>query len=180
MRLPCDTESDREFGLTDITTGMPMVSSPVTLAIRVMPFRQQRLQVRESLGRRDRAMRAARVRLAVADGDAAVLQFQRADGDAVDIQHHVGSPLVIPRERLFSNREVVRRGIIPVDEANGLRDLACLDLYRDAVAQQAVDRVVVAVERAVLVRRLGAKLVQRDADLCRGVAAAGPRVSGST
>ena len=30
---------------------------------------------------------------AVADGDAAVLQFQHADGDAVDIEHEVGPSL---------------------------------------------------------------------------------------
>ena len=35
--LPCDTATDREFGLTTITTGMPIRSSPVTLAILVMP-----------------------------------------------------------------------------------------------------------------------------------------------
>ena len=37
--FPCDTESEREFGRTDITTGMPIVSSPVTFARRVMPIR---------------------------------------------------------------------------------------------------------------------------------------------
>ena len=32
---------------------------------------------------------------AVADGDAAVLQLDHADGDAVDIEHEIGPPLVI-------------------------------------------------------------------------------------
>ena len=32
---------------------------------------------------------------AVADGDAAVLQFQHPDGDAVDVEHEVGPPLVV-------------------------------------------------------------------------------------
>ena len=64
-------------------------------------------------------------------------------------------------------------GIVPVDEVDGLGDLARLDLHRHAVAQQAVDGLVVAVERAVVVVRLGAQLVQRDADLRRGVAALG-------
>ena len=64
---------------------------------------------------------------------------------------------MISRERhLLGNREVVLSGIVPIDQVNGLGDLARLDLYRDAVAQQAVDRLVVAVERAVLVRRLRA------------------------
>ena len=64
-------------------------------------------------------------------------------------------------------------GLVPVDQVDGLGDLARLDLHRHAVAQQAVDGLVVAVERAVVVVRLGAQLVQRDADLRRGVAAPG-------
>ena len=32
---------------------------------------------------------------AVADGDAAVLQFEHADGDAVDVEHEVRPPLVV-------------------------------------------------------------------------------------
>ena len=38
MPLPCDTASERAFGRHTITTGMPMRSSPVTLATRVMPI----------------------------------------------------------------------------------------------------------------------------------------------
>ena len=109
---------------------------------------------------------------AVADGDAAVLQFQHADGDAVDIEHEVGPPLVVALERHFlGDGEVVLLGLAPVDEVDGLGDLARLDLHRHAVAQQAVDGLVVAVEGAVVVVRLGAQLVERRADLRRGVAA---------
>ncbi len=64
-------------------------------------------------------------------------------------------------------------GFVPVDEVDGLRDLARLDLHRHAVAQQAVDGLVVAVEAAVVVVRLGAQLVDGAADLRRGVAALG-------
>ena len=56
---------------------------------------------------------------------------------------------------------------------DGLRDLARLDLHRHAVAQQVVDGLVVAVEAAAVVVRLGAQLVEGHADLRRGVAALG-------
>ena len=62
-------------------------------------------------------------------------------------------------------------GSLPVDEVDGFRDLARLDLHRHAVAQQAIDGLVVAVERAVVVVRFGAQLVEGHADLRRGVAA---------
>ena len=38
---------------------------------------------------------------AVADADAAVLQLHHADGDAVDVEHEVGPPLVVALERHF-------------------------------------------------------------------------------
>ena len=79
--------------------------------------------------------------------DAAVLQLQHADGDAVHIEHEVGPPLVVALERhLLGDGEVVLLRLVPVDEVDGLRDLARLDLHRHAVAQQAVDGLVVAVE----------------------------------
>ena len=98
---------------------------------------------------------------AVADGDAAVLQLQHADGDAVHVEHEVRPPLVVALERhLLGDGEVVLLRLVPVDEVDGLRDLARLDLHRHAVAQQVVDGLVVAVERAAVVVRLGAQLVQ--------------------
>ena len=63
--------------------------------------------------------------------------------------------------------------LLPVDEVDGLRDLARFDLHRHAVAQQAVDGLVVAVEAAAVVVRLGAQFVEGAADLRRGVAALG-------
>ena len=106
---------------------------------------------------------------AVADGDAAVLQFQHADGDAVDIEHDVGPPLMVALERDFlGDGEVVLLRLVPVDEVDGLGDLARLDLHRHAVAQQAVDGLVVAVEAAAVVVRLGAQLVDGAADLRLG------------
>ena len=51
---------------------------------------------------------------AVADGDAAVLQFEHADGDAVHIQHEVGPPLVVAVQRDFlGDGEVVLLRLAP-------------------------------------------------------------------
>ena len=94
--------------------------------------------------------------------DAAVLQLDHADGDAVDVEHEVGPPLVVARERhLLGDGEVVCLRVVPVDEPDGLGDLAGLDLHRHAVAEQAVDGLVVVVEAAVGVVRLGAEQVER-------------------
>ena len=99
---------------------------------------------------------------AVADGDAAVLQLDHADGDAVDVEHEVGPPLVVAAQRHFlGDGEVVLLRLLPVDELDRLGDLAGLDLHRHAVAQQAVNRLVVVVEAAVGIVRLGAQLVER-------------------
>ena len=50
-------------------------------------------------------------------------------------------------------------GLAPVDEMDGFRDLARLDLHRHAVTQQTVDRLVVVIEAAVVIVRFGAQLV---------------------
>ena len=109
---------------------------------------------------------------AVADADAAVLQLQHADGDAVDVEHDVGPPLVVAAQRdLLGDGEIVLLRLLPVDQVDGLRDLARLGLHRHAVAQQAVNGLVVPVEAAAVVVRLGAQLVDGAADLRRRVAA---------
>ena len=93
--------------------------------------------------------------------DAAVLQFQHADGDAVDVEHEVGPPLEVALERHFlGNGKVVLLRLAPVNQVNGFGRLAGLGLHRHAVAEQVVDGLVVAVERAVVVIGLGAQLVQ--------------------
>ena len=46
--------------------------------------------------------------------DAAVLQLQHADGDAVDVEHQVGPPLVVALERhLLGDGEVVLLRLAP-------------------------------------------------------------------
>jgi hypothetical protein len=102
----------------------------------------------------------------VADAHAAVLQLHDADGDAVEVEHQVGPPLVPALERhLLGDGEVVLLRLRPVDEVNGLRDPAGLGLHRHAVAQQAVDGLVVAVERAAVVGGLRAQPMERHGDL---------------
>ena len=113
--------------------------------------------------------------------DGASFQLQHADGDAVDVEHDVGPPLLVAFEGyLLGDGEVVFLRLLPVDEVDGLRDLSRLDLYRDAVAQQTVNGLVVAVEIAAVFVRLGAQLVERHADLLTGIAVSGKVVRQQT
>jgi hypothetical protein len=108
---------------------------------------------------------------AVADGDAAVLEFQHADGDAVYVKNNIGAPLMVTLERyLLGDGEVVALGVAPVNEVDRLGDPARLDLRGHPVAQEAVNSLIVTIERAVMVVRLGAQLVEGDASLRRSVA----------
>ena len=67
--LPCETASEREFGRHTMTTGMPIRSSPVTLAIRVIPMRRQvGLHAGESRGGIDRPVGAATIGLETGAG----------------------------------------------------------------------------------------------------------------
>ena len=103
---------------------------------------------------------------AVADGDATVLEFDDTESDPVHVQHKIGPPLKNALEGdLFGNREVVLLGLPPVNKMHCLRDLACLGLHGHPVAEQAVDRLVVAVQRAAGVACFCAQLVERGADL---------------
>ena len=69
--------------------------------------------------------------------------------------------------------EFVFLRLLPVDQVDGFGCLARLDLHGHAVAQQAVDGLVIAVEAAVMVVGLGAQRVDGTADICRAVAALG-------
>ena len=111
---------------------------------------------------------------AVADGRAAVFQFDHADGDAVDVQHQIGPPLVavqsVAQGDFLGNRKIVAPRLRPIDQLDGFSDFARLHLHRHAVAQQAVDRLIVVVEAAVGVVRFGAQQMQGTADLLRRIA----------
>jgi hypothetical protein len=111
---------------------------------------------------------------AVADAPTAVLQLQHADGDAMHRQHEVRPPLLVALEHhLLDDGAVVLRRPLPVEPVDALRHLARLDLHGTARAQQGVDGLVVAGARATVVVRLGVEPVERDADLCRRIAAPG-------
>ena len=81
--------------------------------------------------------------------------------------------MVALERHLLGDSEIVFLGLLPIDEVDGFRHLAGLSLHQHAVAQQAVDSLVVAVQRAAMVIRFGPELMQSDADLCRRVAALG-------
>ena len=111
---------------------------------------------------------------AIANADPAVFEFQNANGDAVHVQHQIRPPLLFAFEGdFFDNRKVVVGGLFPVNQVHCFRGLARLSLHRHAVAQQLVHGLVVAVQAAFGVVGFRAQLMQRRADLRRGVACAG-------
>ena len=94
------------------------------------------------------------------------LQLQHAQGDAVDIEHHVGPLGVLPGDRhLLGDGEVVVAGVRPVDQPDGDGLLAHVRLNLHAVAEQAVDLTVGVVEGlAAAGRGRLVQLVQRLGD----------------
>ena len=111
---------------------------------------------------------------AIADADAAVFEFQHADGEAVDIQHQIGAALIPAMQGdFFGEGEVVLFRRIPVDQLDGFGDLPGFGFDRHAVAQQVVDGLVVAVERAVAVVGIGVEFVERGVDLGNGIPTVG-------
>jgi hypothetical protein len=62
---------------------------------------------------------------AVADGDAAVLEFDDADGDAVDVEDEIRPAFVVAVEGdFFGDGEIVLQRLGPVDEMDGFGGLA--------------------------------------------------------
>ena len=111
---------------------------------------------------------------AVADGNAAVLQFDHADGDAIEIEHEVRPPLVLASQRdLFGNREIVLCWLVPIHEVDCFRGLPRFDFHVHAVAQQAIHRLVVVIQAAVGIAGFRGQPVECPADLRRAVAALG-------
>ena len=73
----------------------------------------------------------------IADGDAAVLQLDHADGNAVDVEHKVGAALQPAFQRYFlDDGEVVLLRLLPVDELHVVHRLPGLNLNVHAVAKQ--------------------------------------------
>ena len=102
----------------------------------------------------------------VADAHRAALQLDHRDGEPVDVEHEVRPPLVLSPERhLLGEGEVVRLGIVPVDQPDLVGVLRGGRLHVHPVAQQAVDGLVVVVEAAGGVVGLAAESIEHAADL---------------
>lgn len=66
---------------------------------------------------------------ALFDGNGGALEFQHAEGDAVDIEHDVGALGVGAGDGdLFSDGKVVFQRVRPIDQVDGLGVLADADL----------------------------------------------------
>ena len=80
-------------------------------------------------------------------GDGRALQFNHAEGDAVDIEHHIGAFVVHARYGDFlGDGEVVVLRIFPIDQPDRLGLLAGCRRRFHAIAEQAVDFAVGVVE----------------------------------
>ena len=110
----------------------------------------------------------------VAYRHAAVFQLDHAHGDAVDIKHQIGSPVVITLKRYFlSNGKIVLFWIVPVDQPDCRGILIRSRFYRYAIAQQTVDLLVIVIETAVRVSSFGAESVESSAALSLTITALG-------
>ena len=99
------------------------------------------------------------------------LQFDDPDGDAVHVEHQIRPARVTAAQRHFlHDHKIIRRCVFPVDQLDLLKRLPRLGLNIDAVAQQAIDRLVVVVEAAVRVVRLDLEQVDGSPDLLQRVA----------
>ena len=77
---------------------------------------------------------------AFGDTDIRALQLDDGEGDAVDVEHHVGPLGVLAEHRDFlGDDEVIGVRIAPVDQPDRHRWVADARLHLDAVAQQFVD-----------------------------------------
>ena len=98
---------------------------------------------------------------ALGHGHRRAFQLQDAQGDAIDVEHEVGPPGVLPEDsHLLGDSEVVVSGGRPVDQRNRDELLAGSRLDIHAVSQQAVDLAVGFVEGLAASERRG--LVQLE------------------
>ena len=105
-----------------------------------------------------------RLKAQARNGGADIVDLGMGNPD-LDAPKHVKAKDVYKRQALerdlFGEGEVVLFRVLPVDEVDGFGGFAGFGFGRDAVAQQAVDGLIVAVEAAIVVAGLGAQLVQR-------------------
>ena len=101
---------------------------------------------------------------------AAALELDHGDGDAVDVQHDVGSPLMTTAQGYFLRQgEVVIDGVGPVDVVDLADWLAKRGLHISAVAQQTVGSQVGIVKSVAADLGSGLQVTQRRGDLRVGV-----------
>ena len=93
---------------------------------------------------------------ALGHGHRRALQLDDGEGDAVDVEHQVGPPLVLAGDgHFFGEGEVVGGGVLPVDQPDRDRLLSGGRPHLHPVAQQAVDRAVGVVEGPAAAERGG-------------------------
>ncbi len=86
----------------------------------------------------------------IADRDAAILQLDDTDGNAVEVDDQVGASLAVPIDcDLFGDGEIIFRGVIPLNQVDRRGDLSRFGFDGDAITEQVIDGVVVFVERSV-------------------------------
>ena len=87
---------------------------------------------------------------ALTNGDAAALEFQHPNRQAIDIEHQIGPPLQGAAQGDFlGDGEVIGFGVGPIDQVDGGGGLIHGGLDLHAIAQEAVDPLVGFVETAL-------------------------------
>ena len=108
---------------------------------------------------------------ALTDGDAAALEFQHANRQAIDIEHQIRPPLQGAAQGDFlGDGEVIGLGVGPIDQVDGGGGLIHGGLDLHAIAQQAEDPLVGFVETALAGICGLSQLVEGTADLRCAVA----------
>ena len=87
----------------------------------------------------------------IGHADAVLLQLQHAEGNAVDVDHEVGPPVlhvvdVAAHRHLLGHAEVVALGVLPVDVAGLPAERAVLLMHLRGIAQVVVNGLVLVVE----------------------------------
>ena len=101
-------------------------------------------------------------------------QLDDRDGDAVQVEHDAGPPLVAALEgHLLGQGEVVPLGMSPVDQVDGFMGLASAGLHLDPIAQQLVGFQIGLIEGDAGGVGGGFELVEGSGDVGGGVAALG-------
>ena len=75
----------------------------------------------------------------ITDAHPTALELDHANCNAIDVKHQIRPPLFWPFQRdLFSNGEVIRFRVMPIDQSHGGGGLIGFCLYLNPVAQQGI------------------------------------------